>query len=1418
MYNEQIKDLLADGSNARLRLREDRVKGFYVEGVTNRVVKSVDDLISCLEQGEKRRHVGCTNMNEKSSRSHTIFTVNVESRHRAGKAPDLDLDLDAELELDGQDDPKDEHSFGVLVGKLAFVDLAGSENARNTGASGDRLKEGANINKSLMTLSRVISQLAKRASKGGRATYVNFRDSKLTQILQPSIAGNCRTAVICCVTSAPMFTEETKSTLNFASRAKQIKTVAVVNEVLENEEEMKKLKFTIQQLRSELATNGSAKEVVAVEEKEALERKIDRLSKLVMRGFGEDLFFAKRSQEKKRRKKMRETWCPGDASKSLLPPSADAKRSLVLGSAGLLASPMKPGLPRHDGQHEIRILSLQRKRDDLLGDLNAKKNLLADQTACLEQLFTKCDSYRKSMKKKEALLNSLAVKQKELQEENNDAQVQLKGVEEARSSLQEQLRQAQNAMDDMRQKYDESVAELEEKSQEVTDLQLQHKEQDRLNAALQTRNSEMAAMAASLKELEQEKENAEKELGQQKDKAAKLEKDQEKMVAKNAEMHAENARLADEKANVEAQMQQKIEAGKAKMAEIESLGKEVSRLADALSKEKAKNESEVAKVADRQANVNSLREKLSQANVEATKQAEEIIELRRVIEDAKGRAIDAKAEHDAAIESLEQKLKTSALASEDAQSASEAEVMELKSKIAALEKQVRMEMKTSSELSKELASEKEQRTSIDLLMVKSEVEMTSLQEKHFETCSLLESAQTQIRDLSSEKESTQRLHEHAVQELTSQGDLVSRSLEALEAKHRADSRAFENAMLMASEEIAARKLLRRGDSELHASELGALQSTADRAEAGRLCAKESLEAALHSLARQRMETEHFRTKLENSLTNASELNFQLVQKKCELKESQVRAELSEKTIASLRSDLVGAVAERVAAIAIAETESRRIADELKTVRQAQEAQAVAFESSKVLSTHALERCEMRCSDAESEVRRLSEALECKQAMLSAAAANEQLFVESINDLLVASCVDEASTLGDCGNAPNEIASSNEVDIKARIEKLNRDWRQRLEEARNIISSKESEKQQAKEEAALLEEKVERLELSKKSLEADLVSAAEQRTAMEATLESFHIKACEQENEVRTLEKSVADAKLELVAAQSSRKEADASEIAALHSQLRSLEEQCAIAQGKYATAKEEADQRREKGAALERDVEEAQGLCRCLKAELDANIQVINETTAALEAEKAENEALQNAGAAAEEAISKLHDDASKAANALDVSKAKGDALQSRVAELSSEVKALEESANEKKHALLEAQKAADATGKLKAACANHAAELKVKDARIAKLEKTKLTREDIEKIRTMKLENGRMRKELIQIKAKLRLDSPKRRSQKAEGGERAAAAKPRRSKRLNKENSDPQVVETIVFDAPTSSSTTGSGDVLDNPPECAQQ
>jgi hypothetical protein len=199
-------------------------------------------------------------MNEHSSRSHTIFRVVVESR-----PIDAPADGASSLEMPG-----------TIVAELNLVDLAGSERASLTGADGVRLKEGAAINKSLLALSGVISKL----SEGKRGAHIPYRDSKLTRILQNSLGGNTRTVIICAITPAVIFAEETLSTLKFASRAKQILNTAVVNEILSDAALLQRCRQEILQLQAEnrrLEEGHSLREVVA--ERERLLREKDQTEK-----------------------------------------------------------------------------------------------------------------------------------------------------------------------------------------------------------------------------------------------------------------------------------------------------------------------------------------------------------------------------------------------------------------------------------------------------------------------------------------------------------------------------------------------------------------------------------------------------------------------------------------------------------------------------------------------------------------------------------------------------------------------------------------------------------------------------------------------------------------------------------------------------------------------------------------------------------------------------------------------------------------------------------------------------------------------------------------------------------------------------------------------------------------------------------
>nr|CAG4640630.1 EOG090X014G [Eulimnadia texana] len=204
IYMDKIRDLL-DVSKVNLSVHEDKNRIPYVKGATERFVSSPEEVFEVIEEGKANRHIAVTNMNEHSSRSHSVFLINVKQENMENQKK--------------------------LSGKLYLVDLAGSEKVSKTGAEGTVLDEAKNINKSLSALGNVISALA-----DGNKTHIPYRDSKLTRILQESLGGNARTTIVTCCSPASFNEAETKSTLEFGRRAKTIKNAVTVNEELTAEE------------------------------------------------------------------------------------------------------------------------------------------------------------------------------------------------------------------------------------------------------------------------------------------------------------------------------------------------------------------------------------------------------------------------------------------------------------------------------------------------------------------------------------------------------------------------------------------------------------------------------------------------------------------------------------------------------------------------------------------------------------------------------------------------------------------------------------------------------------------------------------------------------------------------------------------------------------------------------------------------------------------------------------------------------------------------------------------------------------------------------------------------------------------------------------------------------------------------------
>ncbi|POO03725.1 Kinesin-like protein [Trema orientale] len=242
IYNEEINDLFAV-ENQKLPIHESLERGVFVAGLKEEIVNNAEQVLKLLESGEANRHFGETNMNVRSSRSHTIFRMVIESK---GKDTNFSSDYLS--------------SDAIRVSVLNLVDLAGSERIAKTGAGGVRLKEGKHINKSLMVLGNVINKLSDGAKNRG---HIPYRDSKLTRILQPALGGNAKTSIVCTIAPEEVHVEETKGTLHFASRAKRIANCVQVNEILTDAALLKRQKLEIEELRMKL--QGSHAEVLEQE-------------------------------------------------------------------------------------------------------------------------------------------------------------------------------------------------------------------------------------------------------------------------------------------------------------------------------------------------------------------------------------------------------------------------------------------------------------------------------------------------------------------------------------------------------------------------------------------------------------------------------------------------------------------------------------------------------------------------------------------------------------------------------------------------------------------------------------------------------------------------------------------------------------------------------------------------------------------------------------------------------------------------------------------------------------------------------------------------------------------------------------------------------------------------------------------------
>ncbi|KAI5287179.1 Kinesin, partial [Ascosphaera acerosa] len=285
VYNEHVRDLLAPGgssggsgggggaagagSTCYLKVRESPTDGPYVKDLTEIPVRSLPEIMRCIRKGDAARTTASTKMNDTSSRSHAVFTVTLKQIQH-------DLATDETTER---------------TARIRLVDLAGSERAKATEATGERLREGSNINRSLATLGRVMKALATSSSsrpsspskqhRKAKDAVVPYRDSVLTYLLKDSLGGNSKTAMIACISPADY--EETLSTLRYADQAKRIRTRAVVNQdhlsAAERDAQIAEMAETIRLLQLSLGRVSASAQVVAQQQQDsrlAIERERER--------------------------------------------------------------------------------------------------------------------------------------------------------------------------------------------------------------------------------------------------------------------------------------------------------------------------------------------------------------------------------------------------------------------------------------------------------------------------------------------------------------------------------------------------------------------------------------------------------------------------------------------------------------------------------------------------------------------------------------------------------------------------------------------------------------------------------------------------------------------------------------------------------------------------------------------------------------------------------------------------------------------------------------------------------------------------------------------------------------------------------------------------------------------------------------
>lgn len=431
IYNEEIRDLLSKNPKERCELKDHPTSGVYVKDLSAFVVKGVSEMEQVLQAGLANRAVSATNMNETSSRSHSIFMITVEQ---------------CALGADGEGH--------IRVGKLNMVDLAGSERQSKTGATGERLKEATKINLSLSALGNVISALV-----DGKSAHIPYRDSKLTRLLQDSLGGNTKTVMVANLGPADYNYDETLSTLRYAYRAKSIKNKPRINEdpkdamIREYQEEIMRLKAEL--MAEHTAAGGHVDEngqfIPAAPLPPRIEKQVEYVEKIVEKTIEREVIIEQGPKPEELAALEAQLRQQNEEARL----KAEAKRIEVAAQRDIAESERKRLLAEVDREERAAMEEQQRKHE-----LAAKLSMMEDKMVLGKQVMEKAIEQEAELKRQQRRLKKQQDREEELRQREEQQRLENLELETKCASQEEQVAKLTAKLQKLWDKYQKAQQEM----------------------------------------------------------------------------------------------------------------------------------------------------------------------------------------------------------------------------------------------------------------------------------------------------------------------------------------------------------------------------------------------------------------------------------------------------------------------------------------------------------------------------------------------------------------------------------------------------------------------------------------------------------------------------------------------------------------------------------------------------------------------------------------------------------------------------------------------------------------------------------------------------------------------------------------------------------------------------------------------